>query len=104
MPKKEQKMGLIRDLKQFNEQATTDVEEMIALVVQAKALRTELETRALGVEEWLDDAIRRLNRAIDERTFDRRELRKKQIKAELSQLETASQRRARLEAELTTLG
>lgn len=90
-------MGLLRDLRAVvaNIDNIADVEELVALGLQARSLRGELENRHIPVGDWLTDAIRRIDRAIDEATRDQRELELKQLRAEQMTDETATERRAR---------
>lgn len=89
--------SVIDQLKNFNERNVgTELLEVVALLVQAKAIRAEAEARNVPIPEFLDDTLRSLNRVIAERTRDARELELKEIAAEEARLLTAPEKRARL--------
>ena len=97
-------MSVIDQLKNFNERNVgTELLEVVALSVQAKAIRVEAEAKNVPIPEFLDDAIRSLNRVISERTRDARELRLKELLAEESRLLTAGEKRERIAAERAKL-
>ena len=97
---------MLEQLRRFDaERASLD--DMLALVWFAKALRTEYEARGIMVPEWVSDKLRVLNREIESHRRDALELRLKEIRAEQTRLQTPTERREalakvqeRLEAEL----
>lgn len=96
--------SVIDQLKNFNERNVgTELLEVVALSVQAKAIRAEAEAKNVPIPEFLDDVIRALARTIGERTRDARELRLKEIAAEESRLLTSAEKRDRLAAEKAKL-
>jgi len=98
--REERKMSVIDQLKNFNERNVgTELLEVVALSVQAKAIRAEAEAKNVPIPEFLDDALRSLNRVIVERTRDVRELRLKELLAEESRLLTQSEKREKIAAE-----
>ena len=94
---------MLTELKRFNEQITTDPEDLLVLAATAKLLKAEFTNRSFPTPAWLDDVTRRIERAIEVQTADRRELRLKQIEAEEEALRTREERRARLQAEKDAL-
>ncbi len=92
----------LRDLKTFNAE-TISLEEAVALSVEARALRTGFENAGVEIPAWLDEKNRQLNRYIESAKSDMLDKRTREIKAQLSGLETTSEKRERLKAELAAL-
>ncbi len=99
---KEPKVNMINELKRFNAD-TTQLEDTIVLSAVGKLVRAEYEARNVEVPAWLDDVNRRLTRAIDTQTREAKELRRKELLATKSGLETREEKRLRVEAELAAL-
>ena len=92
----------ITKLKTFTTDGLT-VDELVELGALARVLRSEYETRQLPIPEWLDDQHRAVAREIESRVADQRAMRVREIKSQLASLETATEKRARLAAELAQL-
>jgi len=95
---------MLNELKRFNAEATTDIEELLSLSLQAQGLRNEFTRRSLATPEWLDDVNRRIDRAIEVQTADQRELMKKQLLAQRETLLSRSEVRAKIDAQLAEIG
>jgi hypothetical protein len=78
-------------------------EEMIMLSAFGKTLRSEFQNREFPVPEWLVDQLAALDREILSRRRDELERRLKDIKAQRSTLESASEKRERLDREQAEL-
>ena len=80
-----------------------DLEELIYLSAQARALRAEFEAESVEVPEWLDNSARALKREVRTRLANSVDKRVREIKSRLDALKTPSEKKAELEAELATL-
>jgi len=79
------------------------LDEAIGLAAYAKMVSAEYDARGVSHPEWLDDAIRTLNTDITARTRDALEMRLKEITAQRTQLMSADEKRAKLDAEEAAL-
>lgn len=95
-------MNQLNQLKQLDLDSV-ELDEAIAYHTFAKQLRQGYEERNIDVPEWLDTKLRDLNRTIEAKVADRKDLRIREIKAGLTNLETAAERRAKLQKELEAL-
>jgi hypothetical protein len=93
---------LVEQLKSFDVERV-QLDELLALAAFGKLLRTERESRGLDSPDWLDDRLRTLNREIESRRRDTLELRLKQAKAQAATLLTPTERREKVQAEITAL-
>ena len=75
------------------------LDEALAYAAFAKGLRQEYDTRNIPAPEWLDDAIRALNKDVEGRRRDALEMRLKEIRAQKTQLMTPAEKREALAAE-----
>jgi hypothetical protein len=95
-------MQMLDNLRSFDiDRIHTD--EAIALVVFAKGLRAEYETRQMDVPEWLTDKVRSLDRWIASNRRDALELRLKEARAAQAGLMTADQRREKVAADILAI-
>lgn len=80
-----------------------DLDELVALSAEGKALSAEYAALGADEPEWLGSAVRSLARDIRTRQADAIEKRLRQAKARVQALKPASERRAELEAEIAKL-
>jgi len=80
-----------------------DLDELVALSAEGKALQAEYSALGADEPEWLGTAVRSLARDIRVRQADAIEKRLRQAKARVQALKPASERRAELEAEIASL-
>lgn len=99
-------INLIGKLQNLNV-LTMDFDEAVLLSTQAEALREGYKRHQLASPEWLDDAIRTLDRFIGEKVNDTLEMELRQIKqanaADMTSAErrdTRAKRQAEIEARL----
>ena len=95
-------MNQLNQLKQLDLDSV-ELDEAVAYYVFAKGVRQGYEERNIDVPEWLDAQLRGLNRTIEAKVSDKKELRIRELKAGLANLETAAERRAKLKKELEAL-
>lgn len=93
---------MLNEIRNWNVDAA-GLDQTVATLAMAKLVRAEFDTKNVTAPEWLDSQIRALNRAIEALTRDQKELRRRELLAQASQLETASEKRARIQAELDAL-
>ena len=74
-----------------------DLEDLVALSAEAKAILAEFTALGVDEPEWLGPAVRALSREIRVRQADSIEKRLRQAKARIQALKPASERRAELE-------
>ena len=80
-----------------------DVDELFALSALGKSIHKEYQERGLPTPIWLGEQMATLEREILARRRDELEKRLKDIKAQRSTLETASEKRERLDKEQAEL-
>lgn len=80
------------------------LDELVELSAYGRALKAEYEANKIDTPEFVDVQLGVLSREIASRVADKREARKRQIKAQLAGLKTAAEKRAELEAELAAIG
>lgn len=80
-----------------------DMDELFALSAFGKSLRTEYQNREMPVPSWISDQLNALDREILARRRDELEKRLKDIKAQRTTLETAAEKRERLDKEQADL-
>lgn len=80
-----------------------DLDELVALSAEGKALQAEYAALGVDEPEWLGTAVRSLIRDVRTRQADAIEKRLRQAKARVQALKPASERRAELEAEIQKL-
>jgi hypothetical protein len=93
---------MLNELRRFNVE-TGELEEMVALLHLARGVQQEFATLNIPTPPWVDDKVRQLQRAIQSKTADQRDLRIKELQAEQARLKTAAERRAEIQAELDRL-
>lgn len=93
---------MLKQLRDFNPE-NTDVDEMIALSAFGRALAAEYAALSLDAPEWLGTQMASIGREINSRLSDLRAKRIREIKARLTTLMTADEKRAALKAELSRL-
>lgn len=93
---------MLAELKRLNCDGV-QLDELMAHAAFAKILRAEYEGKNITAPEWLDDAIRRINREITLRSKDALEMRLKEIRAQRTQLMTPTEKREQLEKEEAAL-
>jgi hypothetical protein len=77
-----------------------DLDELVALSAEGKALQAEYAVLGADEPEWLGAAVRALARDIRVRQADAIEKRLRQARARVEALKPASERRAALEAQI----
>jgi hypothetical protein len=92
----------------FDEDRAT-IDEMVELAWVGTSLRAAFEAKNVAVPEWMDDSLRRVNRAIESHRRDALELRLREVRRQQDALKTPTERRealareqAELEAQLAT--
>lgn len=89
---------IVENLKNFNiDRASMD--ELLLAQIDINALRAGYERNAIPVPEWVADQARTVALDITRRTRDDIERRRKEIDAQLTQLEPSADKRARLQKE-----
>ena len=93
---------MLNVFKNFNADGA-ELDELIALAAFGRAQRAEYEAQRVPEPEYVAVQLNTLRREIEARMSDRREARKREIKAQLDSLQTQAERRAKLEKELAEL-
>ena len=73
-----------------------DIDELVALSLFGRQLRTEYEAHQLEEPDWVDIQLKSLRREIHARNADRLESRRVEINARLDSLKTPGQKKAEL--------
>ena len=89
----------LNQLKNFDADSY-DLDALIALSADGKALRNEFTALGVDVPEWLESTIRLISKTVDLRQADALEKRARTIRARIQALKPASERRLELDAEL----
>ena len=92
----------ITALKNFNADRL-DIDEMVGLLADCKALRTEYEALQIEEPEYIDTTIKAIRREINARNADKIAARKRELTARIDGLKTPAQKKAEAEAELARL-
>ena len=93
---------MLNDFKNFNTDAL-ELDQLVALAAFGRAQRAEYEAQRVPEPEYVAEQLNTLRREIETRMSDRREARKREIKAQLDSLQTKEERRSKLESELADL-
>lgn len=93
---------MIATLKQLNTDRSS-LDELVALSVGAKQLRSEYEANMLPVPAWLSGALKAISTEISMKRRDSLEKRRAEILAQQAGLESAQEKRERLARELEEL-
>ena len=88
-------MSLLNTFRTFNVDST-DLDELVALSLFGRQLRTEYEALQLEEPEWVDVQLKTLRREIHARTADYLEARRREINARLESLKTPQQKKQEL--------
>ena len=80
-----------------------DLDELVALSAFGRQLRAEYEAQRVPEPDYVGLQLNAVRREIEAKMADRREARKREIKAQLSGLKTAAEKRQELEKELADL-
>ncbi len=94
---------MLEQLRKFNKDMTTPLEEMMALSAFAKGLRAEYETKTIPVPEWLTSTMTTLGREISSKISDQLEKRKRELLAQRQGRESAEEARTRIDKELAEI-
>ena len=92
----------ITALKNFNADRA-DMEDLVGLLADAKALRDEYEALQIEEPEYIDTTIKSIRREITSRNADKIAARKRELTARIDSLKTPAQKKAELEKELAKL-
>jgi ATP-dependent Lon protease len=92
----------INALKNFNADRL-DMDELVGLLADSKALRTEYEALQIEEPEYIDTTIKAIRREITSRNADKIAARKRELTARIDSLKTPAQKKAELEKELASL-
>ena len=92
----------ITALKNFNADRL-DMEDLVGLLADSKALRTEYEALQIEEPEYIDTTIKALRREITSRNADKIAARKRELTARIDSLKTPAQKKTELEKELAAL-
>lgn len=92
----------INALKNFNADRM-DMDDMVGLLADCKALRTEYEALQIEEPEYIDTTIKSIRREITSRNADKIAARKRELTARIDSLKTPAQKKAELEKELAAL-
>jgi hypothetical protein len=93
---------MVNQLKNFQVDRL-DMDELFALSALGKQLQAEYATRQMSAPAWLTDQLGVLEREITMRRKDDLEKKLREVKAQRTGLETASEKRERLDREQTEL-
>jgi hypothetical protein len=93
---------MLEKLKGF-EAERCGAEELVALSAFGRSLAEEYTRLKLDAPDWLNDRIAEVGRELQARLADMKAKRVKELKAKLSTLRTAEERRKDIEAELARL-
>ena len=93
---------MLNEFKNFNADGA-ELDELIALAAFGRSQRAESPAQRVPEPEYVATHLNTLRREIESRMSDRREARKREIKAQLDSLQTQAERRAKLEKELAEL-
>ena len=98
-------MTFYQELRGVDVDAISQVEEIVALLAIAKAIRAEFEAHTSLIEtpEWLDDKIKSLGRELKARTADVLEKRYRETLAKRESLRTPEEKRKAVDAEIEAL-
>jgi hypothetical protein len=92
----------ITALKNFNADRL-DMEDLVGLLADSKALRTEYEALQIEEPEYIDTTIKAIRREIASRNADKIAARKRELTARIDSLKTPAQKKTELEKELAAL-
>jgi len=92
----------ITALKNFNADRL-DMEDLVGLLADSKALRAEYEALQIEEPEYIDTTIKAIRREITSRNADKIAARKRELTARIDSLKTPAQKKAELEKELAKL-
>jgi ATP-dependent Lon protease len=92
----------INALKNFNADRM-DLDDMVGLLADSKALRAEYEALQIEEPEYIDTTIKAIRREITARNADKIAARKRELTARIDSLKTPAQKKAELEKELAKL-
>ena len=92
----------ITALKNFNADRL-DMEDLVGLLADSKALRTEYEALQIEEPEYIDTTIKAIRREITARNADKIAARKRELTARIDSLKTPAQKKTELEKELAAL-
>ena len=92
----------ITALKNFNADRL-DMEDLVGLLADSKALRLEYEALQIEEPEYIDTTIKAIRREITSRNADKIAARKRELKARIDSLKTPLQKKKELEDELSKL-
>lgn len=93
---------MLERLKLFDSRRA-DPDEMVELHSFARQLLAEYKELGLPIPEWIEDKRLEVKRELETRLADMKAKRIREIKAKMSTLKTAAERRAELEEELKSL-
>ena len=82
---------------------SAEVDELVALVTFGKSFRAEFEAQKVPVPDYVNDNLNTLTREINSRMADKRAARAREIKAQLSSLQSREEKKTALEQELAAL-
>ena len=92
----------ITALKNFNADRL-DMEDLVGLLADCKALRAEYEALQIEEAEYIDTTIKAIRREITSRNADKIAARKRELTARIDSLKTPAQKKTELEKELAAL-
>lgn len=92
----------INALKNFNADRL-DMDEMVGLLADCKALRNEYEALQIEEPEYIDTTIKSIRREINTRNADKVAARKRELAARIDALKSPTQKKRELEEELAKL-
>jgi ATP-dependent Lon protease len=92
----------ITALKNFNADRL-DMEDLVGLLADCKALRAEYEALQIEEPEYIDTTIKAIRREITSRNADKIAARKRELTARIDSLKTPAQKKTELEKELAAL-
>ena len=92
----------ITALKNFNAERL-DLDELVGILADAKALRIEYESLQVEEPAFLDSTIKAIRREVNSRNSDKIAARKAELKARLDALKSPKEKAAELRKELEAL-
>lgn len=93
---------MLKELKTFSA-SNADVEEMIELSAFGRSISAEYAALGIEAPKWIEEKQTEVRRELNARLADAREKRKREIRAALTTLRTAEEKRADLAKELAQL-
>ena len=93
---------MLTDLKNFDANRAS-IDEMVSLRASCRSILTEYELQNVETPDWVEVALKNLDRQIAAKNADRLEARRREITSRLDNLKTTNERKTELRKELAKL-